>query len=294
MTTWARLLDEASRALGSRQEAKRLIEAVSGAGGAELVELLGHPAPARAAGHLAGLIERRRAGEPLQYVVGSWGFRRLDLMVDRRVLIPRPETEMVVEAALAELGRLGRDRDHSGPLLAVDLGTGSGAIALALAAEVPPSVGPVDIWATDSSAEALTVASANLVGLAGRAAIRVRLVRGDWWDALPIELAGRVDLVVSNPPYVAAEDPIEPGVAEWEPPEALWSGPSGLEATGRILSKARDWLRPNGAVVLEIASPRAAESRRLAEAEGFQVEVSADLAGRDRVLVARTGPPPAV
>jgi len=269
------------------------VEAASGADGAELMRILGDPAPDRAAARLEAMIERRRRGEPLQYVAGSWGFRQLDLMVDERVLIPRPETEVVVEVALAELRRLRSERGHSRPLVVVDLGTGSGAIALSLALEAPPVAGPIHVWATDASAEALEVASANLAGLAGAAATRVRLARGDWWDALPTDLAGRVDLVVSNPPYVAEADEVEAEVSAWEPTPALWSGPTGLEDTARILAGAQEWLGPpTSVVVVEIASQRAAESMAVAEAHGFQAEVRPDLAGRDRVLIARTGPPP--
>jgi release factor glutamine methyltransferase len=254
------------------------VEAASGRDGAELWDALGDPVPERARRRLAEMTARRRGGEPLQYVTGSWGFRRLDLMVDRRVLIPRPETEVVVEVALAELRRLARPRP-----VVVDLGTGSGAIALALADEGPEA----DIWATDVSAPALEVATANLAGLGGRAAPRVRLARGSWFCALPGELAGRVDLVVSNPPYVAEADEVEPEVAGWEPADALWSGPGGLEATDAILAEAPRWLARPGAVVLEVAAARAGETAARAEAAGLAVSLHPDLAGRDRVLVGR-------
>src|SRR5688500_2404619 len=153
------------------------------------------------------MVERRAAGEPLQYVLGAWGFRSLDLYVDRRVLIPRPETEQVVEVALAELRALGAAKP-----LVVDLGTGSGAIALSIAPEVPTS----QVWATDASPAALAVARANLAGI-GRAAARVRLEHGSWFAALPKLLQGRVDMVISNPPYVADGDTLPPEVADWEP-----------------------------------------------------------------------------
>lgn len=226
------------------------------------------------------MTERRRAGEPLQYVTGSWGFRRLDLMVDRRVLIPRPETEVVVEVALDELRRLARSRPRP---VAVDLGTGSGAIALALADEGPEA----EIWATDASAPALDVATANLAGLGGRAATRIRVAHGSWFSALPGELAGRIDLVVSNPPYVAEADEVEPEVARWEPADALWSGPTGLEASEVILGQAPRWLARPGVVVLELAAERARETADRAEAAGFTVSIHPDLAGRERVLVGR-------
>ena len=140
-------------------------------------------------------VARREAGEPLQYVVGSWGFRRLDLAVDRRALIPRPETEVTAEVAIDAARRIAEP-------IVVDLGTGSGAIGLSVAWECRHA----HVWATDRSSEALEVARANLAGL-GRAGARVRLAAGDWFGALPDDLVGRVDVAVSNPPYVRLDDP---------------------------------------------------------------------------------------
>ena len=195
-----------------------------------------------AAVHFALMVERRAAGEPLQYVLGSWGFRELDLWVDGRVLIPRPETEQVVEHAL----RFARETLESVPVLRVaDLGTGSGAIALSLAAELP--LGRVEVWATDVSEDALAVTRANLAGI-GRAAASVRLVAGDWFEGL----SGSFHLIVSNPPYVADDEVLPPEVSEWEPASALYAGPSGLEVIERIVAGAPAWLAPHGALVLEI------------------------------------------
>ena len=268
----------ATESLGSSEDARRLVEAASGCAPTELWGALSDPVPERARLHLAEMVERRRNGEPLQYAAGSWGFRRLDLMVDRRVLIPRPETEVVVEVALKELAGLEE------PRCAVDLGTGSGAIALSLAAEGAGA----EIWATDVSADALDVATANLAGLGGSAAARVRIARGSWYEALPCDLAGRVGLIVSNPPYVAEGDELEPEVESWEPGIALWSGADGLDATETILGGAGAWLGRPGVVVLEVAHHRAAESLACAEHHGFEAAVLPDLAGRSRVLVART------
>jgi release factor glutamine methyltransferase len=235
-------------------------------------------------------VARRAAGEPLQYVLGRWQFRSLDLMVDRRVLIPRPETEQVVEVALAELDRMGPESPAArSSRIAVDLGTGSGAIALSLAAERPR----LDVWATDISSDALAVATANLAGLGGRAAARVRLTSGRWWAALPDELRGRLDLVVSNPPYVSSGEmtELDPEIVRWEPRLSLEAGPTGLEALEEILDGAPSWLRPGGAAVLEIAPHQRAAAVQLAEVGGFsEIEVRPDLAGRDRALVARTAP----
>ena len=225
------------------------------------------------------MVERRGTGEPLQYVLGLWSFRRLELVVDRRVLIPRPETETVVEVALAELRRLGVERP-----LAVDLGTGSGAIALSIALEVPAA----RVWGTDRSEDALAVARANLAGMGSRVATRVRLAAGDWFDALPDELRHQVDLVVANPPYVGDDEALPPEVADWEPPGALLAGPTGLAAVAEILAGAPAWLRRPGVVVVEIAPHQADRAVALAWAAGFTtVEVRPDLSGRLSALVGR-------
>jgi release factor glutamine methyltransferase len=242
---------------------------------------LSEPAGSRGLPYFRRLVERRAAGEPLQYVLGRWGFRQLDLFVDDRVLIPRPETEQVVEVALGELRQLpGPD-----PVI-VDLGTGSGAIALSLAAEG----GKGAVWATDHSAGALAVARANLAGMAGRAATRVRLVEGSWWDALPGELQGRVSLAVSNPPYISSREmaTLPEVVAAWEPHDALEAGPTGLEAIEVIVAGSPTWLARPGALVVEIAPHQAGAVGALARAAGFSdVRVETDLAGRERALVAR-------
>jgi release factor glutamine methyltransferase len=235
---------------------------------------------ARTQAEYDALLARRAAGEPLQYVVGGWGFRHLDLFLDRRVLIPRPETEIVVEVAIKELGALGLGRRR----LAVDLGTGSGAIGLSLAVEVPG----VNVWATDISHDALAVTRANVAGVGSPAGPRVRLAQGSWWDALPTELAGTIDLVVSNPPYIAAGEELPAEVKEWEPASALVAGPSGLEAVASIIGSARDWLARPGRLVLEIAPHQAEAATRLTLDAGFdEAEVLPDLNGRQRVLVGR-------
>jgi len=259
-----------------------VLERASGYDRAGLVLRLGEPVPPRTAAFVEAMVERRERGEPLQYVLGIWSFRQLELVVDRRVLIPRPETEMVVEVALAELARLAPDQ----PLVA-DLGTGSGAIALSVAMEVPRA----RVWGTDRSTDALAVARANLAGLGSRVAPRVRLAAGDWFEALPGDLRGQIDLVVSNPPYEGAEENLPAEVADWEPPVALIAGPSGLEDVARIVAQAPAWLRRPGTVVVEIAPRQAADATTLARRAGFdEVEVHPDLAGRMRALVGRVGP----
>jgi release factor glutamine methyltransferase len=277
--TWRHLYSLATERLGSDIEARRIIERTSGREGPDWLLTLDEPVPKRALPFFDDMVERRAAGEPLQYVLRRWGFRSLDLLVDRRVLIPRPETEVVVEVAIRELRRI----DSQRPLVA-DLGTGSGAIALSIAVEVPAA----HIWATDASEEALAVARANLAGIGSPAAVRVRMARGRWFDALPAAFRGEFDVLVSNPPYIAADEVLPAEVSDWEPQSALVAGPSGTEAIADIVAGAASWLAQPGALVVEIAPHQAEDARALAERAGFgDVDVRPDLNGRARVLVAR-------
>ena len=276
--TWRTLYAEATQRLGSDVDARRIVERASGHDGAAFHGGLDEPVSVRALAFFDGMVERRAAGEPLQYVLGVWGFRLLDLYVDQRVLIPRPETEVVVDVGLAELRRL-----DAGEPVVVDLGTGSGAIGLSFAKEVPG----VQVWATDRSADALAVARANLAGL-GRAATTVRLVEGWWYEALPTVMRGRIDLVVSNPPYVAHSDDLPAEVADWEPELALLAGPTGMEQIAEVVKEAPVWLDRPGALVVEIAPHQGDDAVQLAYDAGFtEALVQADLTGRVRVLVAR-------
>lgn len=291
--SWRALRDDAERRLIAQSgldpadgplDARRIAERASGLEGAEWVLGRDAPAPQRGVAFFDRLLERRLAGEPLQYVLGAWGFRTLDLLVDRRVLIPRPETEVVVERALAELDRIRSYAAVGGrALVAVDLGTGSGAIGLSLAVERPG----VDVWLTDASGDALAVARANLAGL-GRAGTRVRVVEGSWFDALPGELAGTIDLIVSNPPYVGLDDDLPEAVRAWEPTSALLAGPDGLDDIRVLVRESPRWLRTGGALVVELAPDQAATVAELAAEVGFTgVSVEPDLAGRSRCLIAR-------
>ncbi|HEY4633412.1 MAG TPA: peptide chain release factor N(5)-glutamine methyltransferase [Candidatus Limnocylindrales bacterium] len=234
------------------------------------------PVTTRALAHFDAMLARRRDGEPLQYVLGHWSFRSLDLLVDPRVLIPRPETELVVEAAIDEMRRLGGT-------VAVDLGTGSGAIALAIAVEVPAA----RVWGVDRSPDAVDVARANTAGI-GRAGARVTIVEGDWFGALPEELRGSVDVLVANPPYVASGDALPDEVALWEPASALLAGSDGLDDIRRIVAGAPRWLRRPGALVVELDPRQAGTVEQLARDTGaLEAKVRPDLTGSLRYLVAR-------
>ena len=289
---WRSLFDEARQCLAGTDgvdspdvDARRIVEAAAGAAPAEFESVLDEPATQRAAAWFHSMLQRRGAGEPLQYVVGSWSFRTLDLMVDRRVLIPRPETEVVAGFAADEVASRSATPGGDRQVIVADLGTGSGAIALSVAAECPAA----RVYATDVSADALAVAGANLAGL-GRAAARVTLHEGDWFEALPGALQGSIDVVVSNPPYIGTGEQLPPVVADWEPAVALWSGPTGREAVEQVVGGASQWLRPGGALIMEVASHRAQESAALVSAAGLgDVRIERDLAGLERVVIGRRG-----
>lgn len=300
---WRAFLREATEVLRAAgfespdSDARRIVEQASGFEGAELVLGLSEPATVRGVGTFDAMMARRLAGEPLQYVVGRWGFRTLDLMVDRRVLIPRPETEVVAGVAIDELDRIiarslggagagasaGAGADSRPPIV-VDLGTGSGAIGLSVAVERKD----VHVVLTDASTDALAVARANLAGI-GSAATRVSIVEGDWFDALPDAFVGAVDIVVSNPPYVAVDDELPAEVADWEPPSALIAPDAGLAHLRVLVDGASSWLRRGGSLVLEMAPTQTEAIATLADERGYvDVDVVDDLAGRPRIVRART------
>jgi release factor glutamine methyltransferase len=284
--TWREVVAETEARLSAvsdspATETRWIIERASGYEGVEFVRGLDENVTERGMHFHDLMVERRLSGEPLQYVLGRWAFRTLDLFVDPRVLIPRPETEMVAGIAINAAKAMrsnGSDR-----LTVVDLGTGSGAIGLSVAVEVERA----DVWITDNSIEALNVARSNLVGI-GRAATRVRTVEGSWFEALPSELLGSIDIVVSNPPYVADSDDIDDIVREWEPASALFAGADGLDDIRVILNESVSWLRPGGVIVLEMDPRQIPIARELALALGYvDLEIHADLAGRDRALLAQ-------
>ncbi|MGD0254976.1 MAG: peptide chain release factor N(5)-glutamine methyltransferase [Acidimicrobiales bacterium] len=290
------LVQELSSQLGSASEARWVLGRATGWGGAQLLSRshMHGQVPDHVAVEVEKMVERRRSGEPLQYVLGRWAFRSLEVSVDRRVLVPRPETEQVVGYALEELRVSAAAVVPGQPVVAVDLGTGSGVIALSLAAEAEVAASSAfEVWATDYYADALDVARANLSLLAGVdpfAAARVCLSEGSWFDALPPGLAGHVQLLVSNPPYVSVSEweSLEPVVRDYEPRRALVAGETGLEVLELLVSGAPAWLVRGGVLVLELAPDQAGTIAVKAKSAGFdQVEVRPDLAGRPRALVAR-------
>jgi len=255
-----------------RLDAERLLAQALGMERVELYMHLDRPLGDAELGTARRLLARRAGGEPLQYVLGEWGFRRLTLHVDRRALIPRPETEVVVERCLALIGASDAPR-------VLDVGTGTGAIALAIADEHPGA----RVTAVDVSEDALALARENVE----RTGLPVELRLHDLFDGLPGE---GWDLVVSNPPYVREEElpSLPSGVVEWEPGVAL----VGRGHTEGVVREAANVLRPDGALVLEVHERAAAAVASLLEAEGFvEVRTTADLVGRDRVVEGRWSRP---
>lgn len=221
-------------------------------------------------------VRRRLRREPLQYIVGEAQFRTVTLRVDRRALIPRPETEVLAGEVLAWA------RAHPAAVRALDIGTGSGALAIALAAEG----GFRQVVATDISADALALAAEN----AERAGVadRIELVRGRVWE--PLAPGARFDAIVSNPPYIAAGErsALAPEVRDWEPAEALFAGEDGLDVVRAIVDGAWERLTEGGLLALEVGLGQARTVAERLDATGRFVDIRVvnDLAGRERIVLA--------
>ena len=259
--------------------ARRILEEASGWDGADLSVHLSDRATEGTVAHLDAMVTRRLTGEPLQYVLGRWAFRSLDLMVDGRVLIPRPETEEVAGLAIAHARRIAGT--GISPIVA-DLGTGTGAIGLSIAVEVPEAT----VYLTDAHENALAVARANTAGI-GHHAVRVSIRHGSWFTALPAKLHRSLHVIVSNPPYVATADPLPPVIANWEPANALFAGEDGLVDLTTLVQEAPRWLAESGALVLEMAPRQTAIVAEMCLDHGFaSAEIHVDLSGIDRTVVA--------
>ena len=264
---------DALRAAGvedPRLDAEVLLAEAAGVQRAALVASPEAELPPPAGRRFGEMVRRRLRREPVAYILGRRGFRNLELAVDRRVLVPRPETELLVELALERR-----------PRTVLDVGTGSGAIALAVADELPGC----EVLATDTSAEALAVARANAerLGLADR----TRFLPGSLPDADQVPEGG-FDLLLANLPYVAERDwpALQPEVTQWEPREALRAGPDGLDAYRTLLRSVRSTSAEFGAVGLEVGEGQAGAVAELVRGAGFgSVEVRRDLAGIERLVI---------
>jgi release factor glutamine methyltransferase len=278
--SWREMLAATVEQLGNAQEARWLCEHASGMDSAEFSAEQDQLVTVACAKSLNSMVRDRLSGVPLQYVMKRWAFRHLDIMVDKRVLIPRPETEQVVQVALD----IARKTSSDQALRVVDLGTGSGVIGLSMAFELGAEA--AHVWLTDASVDALDVARANMVGI-GRAAANVRVVHGSWWDALPQDIAGQIDIAICNPPYIAQDDgEVAPDVHLYEPHSALYASDNGLSDLRTVIEGASSWLKKSGWLVLEIGYQQGAEVLAMMSASGFVgAEIKQDLSGRDRIAV---------
>ena len=269
-------LDDLIRDSGlPRAEARRLLASLTGQ---PLTWFMAHgddPADPDLVARFQALAERRRAGEPLAYLLGQQEFYGRPFAVSPAVLIPRADTETLVETALEQLTRLHRQR-CAVPLSLLELGTGSGIIAITLALEAPDT----DVHAVERSPEALTVAQQNAKTLG---ADRIHWHPGSWWQALASPR--RFDLIVSNPPYIAANDHhLQQGDLRFEPPQALAAGPDGLDDLRIIIGGAPAHLNPGGWLLLEHGYDQEAPVQTLLRDAGFaDVFTRRDLAGQPRV-----------
>jgi release factor glutamine methyltransferase len=276
------LLDEGAAQLGRVAEApRREAEVLLGAAlGRTRAWLLAHPEErildCEATDRYEAYVTRRRLGEPVAYLLGEKEFWSLPLAVGPGVLVPRPETELLVERALAHLPA---DR----PCTVLDLATGSGAVALAIARERPLS----RVVATDCAAAAVATARANAARLG--MADRVQVLEGDWYAPVAAQAFG---LIAANPPYIATDDPrVEAAVRRFEPGAALFAGPTGLEALQHIIAGAAAHLVPGGWLVLEHGDTQGAAVRALLAGAGFtEVGTHRDLGGHERCTEGRLGP----
>lgn len=216
------------------------------------------------------LVEARRSGRPLQHLEGSVSFGPLELSIDRRAMIPRPETEYLWSLLSVRVGD---------PGLIVDVGTGSGALALALLTSFPAA----EVIATDVSSDAAALARHN----AARTGLAIEIREGDLLEALSADHAGSIDLLVSNPPYVAEAEwaGLASDVREHDPRLALVGGEAGTEIIARLVEEAIRWLRPGGLLALEIGEMQGADVLEMAE-EYVEARIEQDLTGRDRYLFA--------
>lgn len=262
---------------GARLDAELLLAEVLGMTRTQLYTNFDQPLGAAEVDRFRELVKRRAAREPVAYITGRREFWSMEFTVDRRVLVPRPETELLVEIAVDALKALGGDE----PRTVADIGTGSGAIAVAIAREIPTA----RVIASDRSGAALEIAPGN----AARHGVesRIEFRSGDGCAALVG--AGPFDVIASNPPYIRSAEmaALQPEVREWEPKWALESGVDGMDVTAPLVEDAFEFLAPGGWLVVEVGTQAALVRECFAKRGYAGVAVRRDLAGLDRVVVGR-------
>jgi len=258
-------------------DARWLLTSVVGGRGAKMGLDSRRRLDSEANARLTEYVTRRVRREPLQLILGSVGFRHLDLLVRPEVFVPRPETEVLAGMAIAAL-------PAGGGGVVVEPCTGTGAVACAVASEASPRL----VVATDTSAAAVQLAQDN----AARAEVAVDVRLGDLLDPVPADLRGEVDVLVSNPPYLAAGElrGLEPEVVNWDPHDALVAGPTGHEISDRLILQAPQWLADGGWLVVEVDPERAAATVARMTAAGLaDARMHNDLTGAARIVTARHG-----
>lgn len=283
MKSGSELIDQISNQLNvdksvSNYEARVILESVTGDKFSEIV-LNGYDLNQRQQQSIAEIVQQRNSGKPLAYVLKSAPFRNLDLFVDERVLIPRSETELVVQYAIDCLKAI------SGESKVLDLCTGSGAIALSIASEVKES----NLIATDISEDALAVARLNAIGI-GTASRRVSFLQGDLFDALDQSDENSFDLIITNPPYIGLDekDSLENSVLMYEPELALFAGEQGDSIYRQILDGFQEWLKPNGRLILEIAPRHVEWLKEFVKLNEMDLEIKCDFNQRERIAIVTT------
>lgn len=271
MKPLARALADAARQLSKTSDTSRLDAELLMAEslGIDRDRLILHPPDRKPPERFWTMIERRNAGEPVAYITGRRAFWNIELHVGPGVLIPRPDSEILISSAIEHF------EGTRGPARILDLGTGPGTLLLA-ALDLWPDATGVGV---DASRRALSYASANArrLGLEKRARLRL----GDWATGI----AERFDLVLCNPPYVADNEPIDPGVADHEPGEALFAGPDGLDSLRRLAPEFPRLLAAGGLAAVEIGAGQAKGAKELLCRDGLKVQIAKDLGGRDRAVI---------
>ncbi len=271
MKAVARALAEAARQLSETSDTARLDAELLMAEALHIDrdKLLLNPPDREPPKRFWTMVKRRSKGEPIAYITGRRAFWNIELHVGPGVLIPRPDSEVLIASAIEHF------EGTRGPKRILDLGTGPGTLLLAALDLWPDATG----IGVDSSRRALSYASANSrrLGFEGRAKLKI----GDWADGIDEQF----DLILCNPPYVAEHEPLGTGVAEYEPEEALFAGPEGLESIRRLAPEIPRLLAPGGLAAVEIGATQAAAAVDLLEQPGLAARVTQDFGGRDRAIL---------